>query len=472
MGFDITVTPKEWNPRGEAIIRKGHRRLVIWAGIPGEPARVHVYHQGQNQDLARFMEPSKRPHPHRREPPCYRYNICGGCPLMHLETVGQHKARLRMLHDVLEPIGLGHKVPDRVIASPDGETDYRHVVKLVVGHSDQGNLRIGARGRDGRSVVPVPHCTVATPALRAAMVSVAHHVIQLDIQPYNPMTGDGSIRYVVLRQSRASGQILVTVVSGKKERKLGQLAEALTADNINIVGIHLHFNDLVGNAIFDRDEDGLVGSLPLRGNPTITETLGGVELKVGPGDFFQINPGMADRVVNDVVEMFADDRSRAVVDLYSGVGSFALALGKHHGWAIGVEGVAGATLRARENARHNDISAEFVSGDVGEVLPEIARRLDGRAPVVVVDPARKGLGADVVDHLLRLEPARIAYLSCNARTMAEDLQGFLSAGWDVKSLRAYDMFPQTAHLEVLAELTPPVAPPEPVRRPPRRKIVR
>jgi len=277
---------------------------------------------------------------------------------------------------------------------------------------------------------------------------------------------------VVLRQSRSTGKILVTLVSGRKDRALGQLAQALTAENTDVSGVHLHFNDLAGNAIFDRDEEGLVGTLPLRGDPTIVDELAGVQLRIGPGDFFQINPGMADRIVRDIVTMFEGDRDRPVIDLYSGVGGFALALGKAHGWSLGVEGVAGATIRARENARLNNVGAEFVAGDVGEVLPEISRRLDGRSPVVVVDPARRGLGGEVVNHLVDLEPARIAYLSCNPRTLVTDLKGFLARGWDVKRLVAYDMFPQTAHLEVLAELTPPVAPPPPLRRAPRRKIVR
>lgn len=472
MGFDITVTPKEWSPRGEAVIHKGHRRLLVWSGIPGEPARVRVYHQGQNQDLARFLQPSKNPHPHRQEPPCPKYTLCGGCPLMHIDPAGQHKARLFMLRKHLEAAGISGKAPDSIVPSPDGDTGYRHVVKMVVGYSDRGHIRVGARGRDGQSIVPISRCDVATPELRRLMVSVTHHIIQLQITPYRPDTGEGSLRYIVMRQSRATGGILITLVSGRKDRLLGQLAQALATENSTVAGIHLHFNSSAGNAILDRDENGLVRTLPLSGDLTICDTLSGINLRIGPGDFFQVNPAVAEQIVSDVVEMFASDRARAVVDLYSGVGAFALALGKHHGWSIGVEGVAGAILRARENAKHNGITAEFVAGDVHEVLPDIQRRLDGRAPVVVVDPARRGLGADVVQQLIQLEPARIAYLSCNPRSLAEDLKGFITAGWDVKTLTAYDMFPQTAHLEVLAELTPPIAPPEPTRRPPRRKIVR
>jgi tRNA/tmRNA/rRNA uracil-C5-methylase (TrmA/RlmC/RlmD family) len=108
---------------------------------------------------------------------------------------------------------------------------------------------------------------------------------------------------------------------------------------------------------------------------------------------------------------------------------------------------------------------------VAELLPQIEEATRGRAPLVVVDPARRGLEEGVIADLLRLEPALIAYLSCNPRALARDLSLLLAQGWKLRSLRAYDMFPQTAHVETLAMLEPPVAP-SPTTRAPQRRIVR
>ena len=472
MGFDTNETPTGWSPRGEAVVQRGRRRLLIWSGIPGEKARVRVYHKGQNQSLSRFLEPVDRPHPRRQEPPCPRYTLCGGCPLMHLDGEGQRDARLDMLRAQLKEAGLEQHTPDTVVPSPAGETEYRHVVKLALGYSDQGRPRIGVRGRDGRTIVPIPECLVATPALRQAMSAVAHHIIERGILPYDPRTQQGSLRYVVMRQSRANGQILVTLVAGQKDKLLGRLAGDIAHALPRAAGVHLHFNDSPGNAIYQRDELGAVGSIPLQGNAVIEEELAGVRLRLGPGDFFQVNPAMAERIVRDVVAAFAEERDRPVVDLYSGVGALTLPLGQAHGWAVGVEGVEGAARRARENAQLNHIAAEFFAGQVADVLPEINTRLDGRSPVVVVDPARRGLEGDVARQLLALEPARVAYLSCNPRTLARDLRSFWEHGWTVERLTAYDMFPQTAHLEVLALLTPADPPPRPQRRGPQRRLVR
>jgi tRNA/tmRNA/rRNA uracil-C5-methylase (TrmA/RlmC/RlmD family) len=133
--------------------------------------------------------------------------------------------------------------------------------------------------------------------------------------------------------------------------------------------------------------------------------------------------------------------------------------------------VPGAIDRAEESCRLLHLPAEFQRGAVLDRLPEIGRRVAGRGPVVVVDPARRGLEDNVVEGILALQPAQVAYLSCNPRALATDLQRFVAAGWSIRALRAYDMFPQTAHVELLALLSPPT-PPVVTARAPRRKILR
>src|SRR5688572_8746250 len=98
---DVKLTPTHWSPRGEAALVQGGRRTLIWNGIPGEEGLVHIYHQGNNQDFGRMLEPAGRAHPLRRAPPCSRFTLCGGCPWMHLTPEGQGKARLNLLRESL-----------------------------------------------------------------------------------------------------------------------------------------------------------------------------------------------------------------------------------------------------------------------------------------------------------------------------------------------------------------------------------
>jgi len=468
--METVVTPDEWMTRGETLVRGERKSLVVWSGIPGEAARVKIYGQGQHQDRARFLKPAGDPDPRRRKPPCEKYDRCGGCPIMHLRPAAQNDVRLEIVKGLFASRGLAEYTPTEVIDSPEGGLGYRLVSKMVVGQSDWGRTRMGAYGRDSHDVVPIPKCPVITPALRAAGKAVAHHVIDLDIFPYESHSGRGVLRYVVMRQSRTTGEILVTLVTARRPRILHDLAERLEDAVPEIVGVHVHVNKDPGNAIYDMGEDG-IGSLRLTGKLTIEDTIAGVRLGVGPGDFFQANPGTADRMVSDVVEMLKDERERPVVDLYSGVGAFSLALAKHHGWAIGIEVVGSAVRRARENAQLNHIKAEFVAGAVEEQLHEVSGRLKGAAPVVVMDPSRKGLEASVIENVTDLKPSRVIYVSCNPSTLARDLVGFIGAGFSVAGIKAYDMFPQTSHLELVADLRPASAP-KPTRGGPRRRIVR
>ena len=469
----VVATPAHWHPRGEAVcvpLDRGGKPLDVWAGIPGEAEQIELLHTGQHRVIGRFYKAQGTPHPMRRDPPCDRFDACGGCPFMHLVPEGQAMARLSLLRDALDDVGLGVHAPSHLVPSPDGDVDYRHVVKVSLGRSDHGHIRVGAYARHTHRLVAIPDCLVATPTLRRAMATLAHHVIDLDVRPWEPETGRGLLRHAVMRQSRATGEVLVTLVAARRVRILTELAETLTHAMSELVGIHVHLNDDPGNAIFVRDEDGTVPTLNLRGQDLIEEHLGDLALALGPGDFYQANPGMAEVICEDLVTLLADVRERPVVDLYSGVGGFTLALGRAHGWALGVEAVGGAVLRARENARRNRITAEFQAGDVAQVLPDLERLVD-RHPVVLVDPARRGLGDGVLPAILDLQPARLAYLSCNPRAMARDLAQFADKGWSVSALRAYDMFPQTTHVETLAILDPPQPPPEGLPAP-RRRVVR
>lgn len=465
------VVPEAWLPTGEAVLHEPEAETVIWGGIPGEAIVARRVRRGRNRVLARAIQPAGKPDPRRRKPPCDRYTPCGGCPLMHIEPAAQAEARLWLVHEAFARQGLEGHTPDRLVPSPDGDENYRHVVKLAVETSDRGHIRVGARGRHNGRVVPIRGCIVATPELRRLMGMAARSVLDLKLYPWTPDRQGGAIRYLVLRQSRATGERLLTVVAGRRDSRFRRLAEDLTGADPGLVGVHLHFNDTRGNAIFNRSADGGVRTLRLAGVRTIEERLGDLRLRVGPGDFYQVNPSMAERIARDLVAAMADHRDKPVLDLYCGVGGFGLALAREHGWALGIEGVAGAVARARENARLNNLRAEFIAGPVLERLSDAAARLEGRAPVVVVDPARRGLEEGVARALHELAPARLAYLSCNPRALARDLAGFVAHGWQIDGVTAYDMFPQTAHIELMALLSPRV-PPKVVKRPPRRRVVR
>jgi 23S rRNA (uracil1939-C5)-methyltransferase len=471
MARTVEVTPDEWLPRGEVRVDvAGRLPLVVFGGIPGERSDVKITARGHHQVRADFVS-APAPDPHRVTPPCERYGTCGGCPLMHLDAAGQSGARRWLVHRALANEGLGDVEVRPVVPSPAGSTDFRHVIKVGFGRSAAGRVKIGAWGRHTRDVVPIPECHVAAPVLRRTMVSLAHHTLQLELPPWDGR--EGLLRAAVLRASRSTGEVLITLVAARKDKALLDLAEEVARGIPEVVGVWLHLNGEEGNAIFAKDDQGVVGALHLVGRDTIEDRLGAITYRIGPGDFFQTNPAMAEVLYSRVLDELQVGPNDAFVDLYSGVGGFALQAAGRAGFAVGVEEIEGAVLRAREAARANRVPAEFLWGPVAEVLPELGVRLAGTRPKVVVDPARRGLEPGVMDAIEALEPAAVGYVSCNPVAMARDLKRWVAKGWTLGPVTPFDMFPHTAHVETFVVARPPdtgeTAGP---RRPPVRKLVR
>lgn len=472
MARTVDVTPERWMARGEVLVsERGLRPLLVWGGIPGERARVRIAHQGTHQVRGEWVE-SDRPSPYRVEPVCDKYTPCGGCPLMHVDAAGQARARTDLVRDALREARLPNVEVGDLVPCPDGRTGFRHVVKVGFGMSDTGRIKVGAWGRNTREIVPIPQCVVAAPILRKAMISLAHHTIELGIEPYDPVRGRGVLRSAVMRASRTTGEVLVTLVAARRTRQLDELAEELARGVNAVVGVWLHLNDGEGNAIYQRDDQGVVGVLPLVGKESIEETLNDITYRIGPGDFFQTNPSVAEVLYRKTLDRLNLERGDAVIDLYSGVGGIALEAAKRTGFALGVEEIDGAVQRAREAARVNKIPAEFLQGQVLEVAPELTKRFAGTGPKVVVDPARRGLEDGVIDVICALGPSAIAYVSCNPKTMARDLATFAAKGWRIGTVEPFDMFPHSPHVECVAVLEPPIGAEAPVRRAPKRQLAR
>lgn len=472
MARTVEVTPQEWMPRGEVKVEvPGRLPLVVFGGIPGERAEVRITARGHHQVRADWVG-SPAPDRHRTTPPCERYSGCGGCPLMHLDPAGQAGARRWLVHRALAAEGLGEVPVLPLVPSPGGTADFRHVIKVGFGRSPSGRVKIGAWARGSRDVVPIPECHVAAPVLRRAMVSLAHHTLALELPPYDGR--EGVLRSAVLRASRTTGEVLITLVAARKDRDLMSLAEEVARGVPEVVGVWLHLNEGEGNAIFSKDDQGVIGVSHLVGKESIEERLGDTVYRIGPGDFFQTNPALAEVMYARVLDGLEVGPSDAFVDLYSGVGGFALMAARRAGFAVGVEEVEGAVLRAREAARANRVPAEFLWGPVVEVLPELGQRLVGTRPKVVVDPARRGLEPGVLDAVVALNPAAIGYVSCNPVAMARDLARLAGMGWSIGPVTPFDMFPHTAHVETFVVARPPAgaAADDATRRPPVRKLVR
>ena len=243
-----------------------------------------------------------------------------------------------------------------------------------------------------------------------------------------------------------SGQILVCLaVNGEKIPRPEALVQRLGGIP-GFTTLVLSVNTKRGNAVLgDR-------FLTLHGPGYIEDTLCGLNFRLSPRSFYQVNHHQAQRLYQMAISQAGITKADTVLDLYCGVGTITLAMAGAAGKVIGVEVVPQAVEDAKDNAVRNGITnAEFFCGDAGQAALELEKS-GVRPDVVVVDPPRKGLNADTIEALHRMSPRRIVYVSCDPATLARDVALLKERGYTLKTAAAADLFPRCAHVEAIVSL--------------------
>lgn len=395
-------------------------------------------------DAARAGEPAAPICPHA--PPA---GFCGGCTFQDRSYATQLAAKQAALRALWQ-----HDLPSAqveqiaMIGSP-APWAYRTRMDYVASKERFG-LR---RGGKFNYIVDLHECHLIPPAAFAAARAVYALATELGLPDYNLRSHAGFLRYVVVRRSPQDSFLLAIVTAapdaaGRYAAAIAQVAAHALAQP-GVVGFHWLLNDTLTDISF---------GAPLRhwAADLLPMQVGARTLAIGPNTFFQNNVHLLLPLLEDVLNGVTDSqrsnvqtfkRSNVVADLYGGVGTIALHLAEHVAHVTCVEAVAeSAALGAQNIAANGVANATMVSSDV---LPFLREQAPGAFDVVVADPPRAGMGPEVCRELLRLRPRRLVYVSCNALTQLEDARA-LAAGYRLHTLRGYDMFPQTPHLEALA----------------------
>ncbi len=468
---EYVVVPEGWLSRGEAFVRGDHAQLAVFGGIPGERARVRLLERGGHQHRARYVKPEGPRHPERVEPPCDRYVPCGQCPLMHLTPAGQGRVRVNLLKQAFE----AERAPTGFDFSPlvpvaNAAAAASHTIELIAGWSDERHLRLGVPGKDGRKVVPIPLCHIATEPLRRVMTNTAHHLGAQKIYPWEGHRG--SFRGLFARQSTTGG-VFITLVFARPSMFAKSLAEAVAAQLPECHGVFAHWNDVPGPLLGRSAESGDPEVSAVYGRTSLEEEVSGLKIRLGAVDPFPSVPSVGIALWEALVDALAPAPGDTVVDLGAGAGTGArtLLLARRAGWALGIDPQEGVIRRARENAAANNISADFLSGAIAEGLEASRPRLAGRRPFVVVDVGPKGLDGPTMEQVLALDPRRVALVSTNPRSLARDIARFAAHGLRLARLAPYDTAPHTPFGETFALLTSDDTT-APTLRAPRRRTVR
>ena len=295
-------------------------------------------------------------------------------------------------------------------------------------------------------MVENPRCLILPEESDAVKTAVMDYVNQFRVTVYDETTHKGLLRHIYVRRGAVSKQVLVClVVNGRKLPHIPELLERLKKIP-GFATLVLSINTTAGNAVLG-DE-----FITLYGPGYIEDTLCGLNFRLSPRSFYQVNHHQAQRLYEAAIAQAGITREDTVLDLYCGVGTITLCMAKAAGKVIGVEVIPQAVEDAKDNAKRNGIeNAEFFCGDAGQAALELEAK-GIKADVVVVDPPRKGLNADTIEALHRFSPRRIVYVSCDPATLARDVALLKQRGYMLQNAMACDLFPRCSHIESIVTL--------------------
>jgi 23S rRNA (uracil1939-C5)-methyltransferase len=411
--------------------------VFVRGAVPGDRVRARVSKAKRSfaeADVAELLEPS----PERVEPAAPH----PGAPWQVLPYERQLAEKESQVRDALERLGGFEAPPVETIVPAEQRLRYRNKLEYSFGESEEGELVLGFH-RPGRwdLIDPVADDVLASERVQEVRRAAEAWARDQGLSVYDRSDHTGLLRNLVVREGRRTGELQARLVTSPGELALDRLAAALPADS-------LLWTRAAGVAETSRDGDTKV----ISGREHLEEELLGLRFRISPDAFFQTNTEMAERLYGAAAELAGLSGRELVLDLYCGIGTIALALALDSREVYGVEVVERAVADAIENARLNGVdNAHFFAGDVRTAMRPLLER-SGKPDVLVVDPPRAGLSQKVVRRVLEAEAKRIVYVSCNPTTLAPNARQMADAGYELRTVRPVDMFPQTPHIESVALL--------------------
>ena len=440
--YETTIV--DYTAEGLGVARIDGCAVFIPNAIAGERCRVRIEKVGKTWAAGKIVELLERS-AHRINRACPVAKLCGGCDFHHMDYEEELRLKAQRVRTCLNRIGGEQLEDDPILGAPTCE-NYRNKAQYPVA-SKNGRVYAGFFKAGTHQVVENDRCGILPEEMDRVKDAVIAYANEFRVSAYDEAAHQGLLRHIYVRRGAVSGQILVCLaINGRKIPK----EAALIARLRKIPGfttLVLSVNTKKGNTVLG-DE-----FITLCGPGYIEDTLCGLNFRLSPRSFYQVNHHQAQRLYRCAIQQAGITKDDTVLDLYCGVGTITLAMAAAAGKVIGVEVVAQAGEDARDNAKRNGIeNAEFFCGDAGQAALELEKQ-GVKADVVVVDPPRKGLNADTIEALARFAPRRIVYVSCAPAPLARDVALLKERGYTLQSATAADLFPRCAHVESVVCLT-------------------
>ena len=413
----LEITIEDISSDGSGVGKADGFALFVKDTIPGDQVKVKIMKMKKRYGYARLME-ILVPSPDRIQAPCPVARQCGGCQIQQMSYERQLTFKENKVCNNLRRLGGLDLSAMEVepICGMEEPFHYRNKAQFPIGRDKNGKIIAGFYAGRTHSIIANTDCLLGAEENEAILNEVISWMEVCKVDPYDEKTGKGLVRHVLIRKGFTTKELMVClVINGRKIPQVEKLVDRLQKIE-GMTAIMANVNTEQTNVILGKEIQ------PIWGQDYIEDYIGNVKYRISPLSFYQVNPVQTEKLYGKALE-------------------YAELTGKETVWD------------AKDNARRNGIqNAEFYVGKAEEILPHKYETENVKADVIVVDPPRKGCDEALLETIVKMQPERVVYVSCDSATLARDLKYLTANGYKAERLATVDMFPMTVHVESAVKL--------------------
>ena len=445
---------------GEGLGRVDGFTVFVPMSVPGDKLEIDIisvkksYARGL---ITRIIEPSKD---RIEDLSKVSFEDFDGCDFGMLKYEKQLEYKDKMLEEVLTKISgidLENVQVGKIIGS-DEKVNYRNKTAEPFFKKD-GIIQTGFYSRKSHNVFLAKESLLKSEIAKMIIDKFLQKVnsfsgTKKEFKVFNEINNTGFLKQIMVRNNEKNEVMIIVIVNKNSQyNQLSKVLEEMYDENECIKSVYISVKTEQNNVILGKN-------IHLFGSQYLEEEMEGLKFKIYPNSFFQINKKQALKLYDTAIEFLNEEKNnknngkiyeKTVIDAFSGTGTIAMMLSKNIKKVIGIESVESSTLAAKLTSYENSIqNVEFVNGKVEKELPKILKRENIGA--IVFDPPRRGIEEIALKSVIKNKIEKIIYISCNPATFARDVKILTENGYVLKKITPVDMFPQTAHIEVVGLL--------------------
>ncbi len=420
--------------------------VYIKNALQGQKVRVLINKVREEYAEGKVQEIIERS-PWEQESFCTHYGICGGCAHQTLTYERQLEMKAEQVKRLLDTAGIENYTFLGIEGSPE-EFAYRNKMEYSFGDVERGGeLTLGMHEKGKfNSVVTVDQCKIADEDFNIILRTTLEYFKSKGVPKYNSKSHKGYLRHFIVRKAKRTGETLVNIVTSTQiQFDMGEWVALIRGLNLEgtLVGILHTYNDNISDVVISERTD------TLWGQDYFTEEILGLKFKISAFSFFQTNSLGAEKLYGIALDFMGNTDNKTIFDLYSGTGTIGQIMAKKAKQVIGIELIEEAVEAANNNAKMNGLdNCTFIAGDVLKKIDELSVKPE----IIILDPPRVGVHPKALQKILRYRAPELIYVSCNPKTLAENLKDAQLAGYKVDKVKVMDMFPHTPHVETVVRL--------------------